>query len=81
VGKDYQLNLITQKDGTVTAGMIEKESDTSIVVRTMTDTVTIPKTEVAGRQVTPNSLMPAGLLDSLSEDEANELLRFLTDDG
>jgi len=57
VGADYQLNLVTQKDGTV-----------------------IPKTEITGRQITPNSLMPAGLLDSLSEDEANQLLRFLTDD-
>jgi putative heme-binding domain-containing protein len=80
VGADYQLNLVTQKDGTVTAGMIEKETDTNLVIHTMTDTVTIPKTEITGRQITPNSLMPAGLLDSLSEDEANQLLRFLTDD-
>lgn len=78
VGADYQLNLITQKDGTVTAGMIEKETDTTLVVRTVTDAVSVPKTEITGRQVTPNSLMPAGLLDSLSEEEANELIRFLT---
>lgn len=78
VGADYQLNLITQKDGTVTAGMIEKETDTTLVIRTMTDTVSVPKTEVTGRQITPNSLMPAGLLDSLTANEANELLRFLT---
>lgn len=80
VGADYQLNLITQKDGTVTAGMIEKDTPTSLMVRTMTDAVSIPKTEIVGRKVTPNSLMPAGLLDSLTEEEANELLRFLTSD-
>lgn len=78
VGADYQLNVITQKDGTVTAGMIEKETATSLTVRTMTDAVSIPKTEVINRQVTPNSLMPSGLLDSLKKEEANELLRFLT---
>ncbi len=48
------------------------------MVRTMTDTVNIPKTEITGRQVTPNSMMPAGLQDNLTEDEANELLGFLT---
>jgi hypothetical protein len=58
--------------------MIEKETATSLTVRTMTDAVSIPKTKVMNRQVTPNSLMPSGLLDSLKKEEANELLRFLT---
>jgi putative heme-binding domain-containing protein len=78
VGADYQLNLITKRDGTVISGMLDKETATALVVRTMTETVTIPKTEIKAREVTPQSLMPPGLLEALTEREAVELLKFLT---
>jgi hypothetical protein len=47
----------------------------------MTETVTIPKTEIKAREVTPQSLMPPGLLEALPEREAVELLKFLTTEG
>lgn len=77
VGADYQLNLVTKRDGTVVSGMIEKETDTVLVVRTMTETVNVPKAEIKERQTTPHSLMPPGLLEALPEREAVELLKFL----
>ncbi|MDP3072735.1 MAG: DUF1080 domain-containing protein [Opitutaceae bacterium] len=78
VGTDYQLNLVTKRDGTVIAGMIEKESDTALLVRTMTETVNVPKADIKSREITPQSLMPAGLLEALQPREAVELLLFLT---
>jgi putative heme-binding domain-containing protein len=81
VGTDFQLNLVTKRDGTVVAGMIERESDTALLVRTMTDSVSVPKTEIKSREVTTQSLMPAGLLEGLPPREAIELLLFLTTEG
>ncbi|MEY2881841.1 MAG: hypothetical protein RLZZ15_4221, partial [Verrucomicrobiota bacterium] len=78
VGTDYQLNLVTKRDGTVVSGMIEKESDTALLVRTMTETVNVPKADIKSREVTTQSLMPAGLLEALPPREAVELLLFLT---
>jgi putative heme-binding domain-containing protein len=78
VGSDYQLNLVTKRDGSVISGMIEKESDTAVLVRTMTETVNVPKTDIKSREVSPQSLMPAGLLEALQPREAVELLLFLT---
>ncbi|HEY1108962.1 MAG TPA: hypothetical protein VGE76_10025, partial [Opitutaceae bacterium] len=78
VGTDFQLNLVTKKDGSVVSGMIEKESDTALLVRTMTETVNVPKAEIKTREVTTQSLMPAGLLEALPEKEMIELLLFLT---
>ena len=78
IGDAFQLNLITKRDGTVVSGMIEKETDTAVSVRTMTETVTIPKADIKDRQKTPQSLMPPGLLEALPEREALELLKFLT---
>lgn len=78
VGTDYQLNLITKRDGTVVAGMIDKETDTVLAMRTVTETVNVPKSEIKSREVTPQSMMPPGLLEALPEREAVELLKFLT---
>jgi putative membrane-bound dehydrogenase-like protein len=77
VGTDFQLNLVTRKDGSVLSGMIERETDTAIIVRTATETVSVPRTEVASRQVLPQSLMPPGLFESLSEEQYIELMKFL----
>ena len=78
VGVDFQLNLVTKRDGTVVAGMIDKETDTVLSIRTVTDTVNVPKSEIKSREVTAQSMMPSGLLEALSERESVELLKFLT---
>jgi len=44
----------------------------------MTESVTIPRSEIKERQKSAQSLMPPGLLESLPEREALELLKFLT---
>ncbi|MCF3649388.1 PVC-type heme-binding CxxCH protein [Synoicihabitans lomoniglobus] len=77
VGADFQLNLITKKDGAVISGMIERETANTLVVRTMTETVNVPLGEVESRQVLPQSLMPPGLFESLPEKEYIELMKFL----
>ena len=78
VGADFQLNVITKSDGTVVSGMVEKQTDTALVVRTATETLNVPLREIKTRQTLPQSLMPAGLLEALTEREAIELLKFLT---
>ncbi|MGH8021505.1 MAG: hypothetical protein ACREIA_25135, partial [Opitutaceae bacterium] len=77
VGIDFQLNVITRRDGSVVSGMVERETETGYVVRTVTETVTVPKSEVVDRQILEQSMMPPGLLASLSERETIELLMFL----
>jgi putative heme-binding domain-containing protein len=78
IGDDFQLTIITKNDTNVVAGMVEKESDTSVVLRTLTESVSIPKADIKSREKLPQSLMPPGLLDAMTEREAIELLKFLT---
>jgi putative membrane-bound dehydrogenase-like protein len=78
VGADFQLNIITKQDGTVISGMVEKQTESSLVVRTTTDAINVPLAEIKERQVSPQSLMPPGLLETLTEKETIELLKFLT---
>ena len=78
VGADFQLNLITKRDGSVVSGMVERETETALVVRTATEIINVPKNQVTGREVLPQSLMPAGLLDTLPDRSVIELLMFLS---
>lgn len=69
---------MTKNDGNVIAGAVEKDTDTSVTLRTITETITIPKTEIKSREKLAQSLMPPGLPDALPEREAIELLKFLS---
>lgn len=78
IGPDFQLNLITTKDGAIISGMVAEETPGALVVRTLTDSVTVQKDNIANRTISPASMMPPGLLDTLSESEVIDLMKFLT---
>jgi putative membrane-bound dehydrogenase-like protein len=78
IGPDFQLNLISLKDGAIISGMVAEETPGALVVRTLTDTVTVQKENIANRTVSPASMMPPGLLDTLTESEAIDLMKFLS---
>jgi hypothetical protein len=59
--------------------MVERETDTALVVRTVTETISVPKNQITDRKVVEQSLMPPGLLDNISEREVVELLMFLSE--
>jgi putative membrane-bound dehydrogenase-like protein len=77
IGEAFQLTIVTKKDGSVVAGAVEKDTDTAVTLRTLTESVTVPKAEIKGTEKLPQSLMPPGLLEALTEREAIELLKFL----
>jgi putative membrane-bound dehydrogenase-like protein len=78
VGEDYQLHVITKKDGSVVSGLLEKETETTVVIRSLADSTPVPKSEIKEHQKLAQSMMPPGLLESLPEKDALELLKFLT---
>jgi putative heme-binding domain-containing protein len=77
VAKDYQMALIQTTDGRVLSGIIKREDDNSVTVQTATELVVVPKNEVESRQATANSMMPDGLLLSLSLIEVRDLVAYL----
>ncbi|RYD34661.1 MAG: c-type cytochrome [Verrucomicrobiaceae bacterium] len=77
VARDYQLNTLTLKDGRVLAGFARAQNDRTLTLQTLAESVTIPLGDILGREVAPISLMPEGLLDSLSETEIRDLMSYL----
>jgi putative membrane-bound dehydrogenase-like protein len=78
IGDAFQLSIITRLDGSVAAGIIEKDSPDSLTLRTLTESLSIPAKDIKSREKLPQSFMPQGLLDALSDRETIELLKFLT---
>ncbi|MBK1881482.1 c-type cytochrome [Luteolibacter pohnpeiensis] len=78
VGVDYQLHTIRKTDGSVIAGMLREQSDSSLVLAVIGgNEITIPMDEIADHQISSTSMMPEGLLANLSTEEARDLIGYL----
>lgn len=77
VAEGYQLIVLTLNDGRVIAGNIVDENDRQIVIHTVAEKITLAKDDVAKREVSPASMMPEGLIDTLKESEVRDLIAYL----
>ena len=78
---DYQLIIFTRKDGSVVSGTIRQESATAFTVALPGGTeTTLAKADIAEQETLPQSLMPEGILDALSDRDARDLIAYLQSD-
>ena len=73
----YRMVTITDKDGRVYAGNVKEEDDIRIVLSMVGQTSVIAKTDVKTRVVSNISLMPEGLLSTLTDEEFLDLMQYL----
>jgi len=78
VGADYQMTTVETRNGDVISGLVTGESSGAVTIRTVTDQSVIAKGDIVQRRKSEKSLMPEGLLDSLTDREQLELLKYLT---
>lgn len=77
IGADFQLTLIETRDGTAWNGLVASETPSAVSLKTLTETVVIPKSDIKHRETSDRSLMPEGILEALGERERIELLKYL----
>jgi putative membrane-bound dehydrogenase-like protein len=77
VGKDYRSTIIETKDGRVVSGLVTKETDSAVTLRTINDTIVIAKTEIEDRKLSELSIMPEGQLNTMTPDEVRDLIAYL----
>jgi hypothetical protein len=56
---------------------VRSQNANSLTVRTLTEQLTIPISDIKSRTVSPTSMMPEGLLLALSKEETRDLFRYL----
>ena len=77
VSADYRMNVLSLKDGRVLSGMIAGQDRNSLTLRMPGSEAVVSKADIRKRETLPNSIMPAGLLDSLREEERRDLIAYL----
>ncbi len=81
VKEGFHATVVATTDGRVLTGLKVRQTDTELVLRDAEDReVTIPLGAVE-EQKPAGSLMPAGLLDTLTRPEIIDLVRFLSELG
>ncbi|MBE7494389.1 MAG: VCBS repeat-containing protein [Verrucomicrobiaceae bacterium] len=78
IGKAYQLNLFTMKDGRVMSGVIKEENAAAVKIAMMGGVeFTLPQADIAKREVSKLSTMPEGLFDALQPEMVVDLVKYL----
>src|SRR5262249_17354575 len=77
----YQTTQVETRDGKVYQGVVIYDAVDSLILQTgAATTIRMPGAEVIARRVVPRSLMPAGLLDPLTDIEIADLYAYLQSD-
>jgi len=75
---DYKMVVITTQDGRTYSGNITAENDRQITLRTVgKEALILSKSEIRTQESSPNSLMPEGLLNHLTEEEILDLVAYM----
>ena len=75
---DYKAIVFTTQDGRTYTGNITSENDRQFTLRTVgQEALLLNKSDIQSQEQTPNSLMPEGLLNTLTEKEIIDLVAYL----
>jgi putative membrane-bound dehydrogenase-like protein len=77
VTADFRMSVADLKDGRVLNGIVAEQVPRTITLKTMTETITIERSEIESLQKSNLSLMPEGLLEALNETQMRDLLAYL----
>ncbi len=77
VGKHFVVTIIEVDDGRTLAGLVTEQTPERIVLQTPTEAISIDTGQIAARRDSTESMMPTGLLESLSDTQVRDLIGFL----
>ncbi len=81
VKEGFHALMIETKDDQEMAGVPVRETDEQLILRDATNReISVPKNNIAKRTI-GGSIMPAGLIDALNEQDQADLYRFLSELG
>ena len=78
IREGYETTVIETEDGLIVSGFIESQDENDVALRQIDGQLArIPKELIIDQFVAKISLMPRGLLDDLSEQQARDLFAYL----
>lgn len=78
IQEDYKMVVVTTRDGRTYSGNVVSENERQLTLRVVgQDAVVINKSSIQSRELTPVSMMPVGLFETLSDKEVIDLVAYL----
>jgi putative heme-binding domain-containing protein len=77
VSADFRMSLLTLKDGRQLSGVIAATNARTLTLRTLTEPLTLDRSEIVKQETSPMSMMPEGLLLALQPDQVRDLIAYL----
>ncbi|MFN6105247.1 MAG: dehydrogenase, partial [Planctomycetaceae bacterium] len=77
VATDFRMSVLALKDGRVLNGVVVGKTDKVLTVQTQTESVFVAKDDIDEIRQTDASLMPEGLLGTLTEEQIRDLVGYL----
>lgn len=77
VNADFRMSVLDLKDGRTLNGLIAANTERTLTLKTLTETLTLERAGVQSVQQSSLSLMPEGLLEALNETQVRDLIAYL----
>ena len=77
VGADFRMAIVSLTDGRILNGIVATRTERALTVQTPTERVTIEMIDVKKMRESPQSLMPEGLLQTLTAEQIRDLIAYL----
>jgi putative heme-binding domain-containing protein len=78
VSADFRMVVVALRDGRVLNGLVKAQNDRVLMLQTQTESLAIPRSEIEDVRPSTASLMPDGLLDTLSPAEVRDLIAYVS---
>ncbi|MBL9176677.1 MAG: c-type cytochrome [Verrucomicrobiaceae bacterium] len=77
VSADFRMSILTLKDGRTLGGVIAEKNDRTLTLRTLTEAMTLDRSDIVKTDTSPMSMMPEGLLLAFQPDQIRDLIAYL----
>jgi putative membrane-bound dehydrogenase-like protein len=77
VSADFRMSVVSLKDGRVLNGIVTAKNERTLALRMTTETLTVELTEIESTKESTLSLMPEGLLETLTAEQVRDLIGYL----
>ena len=81
VAKDFQLVIIETKAGRTLSGFIRSKNDNALTLQSINEQVVVPLADIKSRTPAEVSIMPEGLLNTMTTAQIRDLFAYLSSPG
>ena len=81
VAKDFQLVIVETKSGRTLSGFVRSENDNALTLQSINEQIVVPLADIKKRTPVDVSIMPEGLLQTMTSEQIRDLFAYLSSPG